>query len=926
MLLISGKVWAQNESIAPHLQGDVLINLLKKDYKPTNTKRYDVARLYVYTQLDVDEADSLTDVYTGLRVKKDGTGSPKVTTVNGHTLSFNTEHTWPQSFYANTEPMRGDVHHLFPVWSVANSIRNNHPFAEIPTELVESWWHWSNGTKIEYTPTSSIEEYSRYYNKTFEPRKVHKGNAARAMFYFWTMYQDHPEIKLNQRDNCSFFDGMKDDLYLWHLQDPVDSLEIARSFKIEAYQGNINPFVHDTSLVRRAYFTEELSYSCNDDGSGVTSSYNPLDIYISEVFTPYGNYAKYLEFFNDTDKDISFNDGNWELRKYENANVNPVNIKLSGTIKSKDFFVIGDEFGNEGNNNGVRGLFGEGIVNQHSGAITHNGNEKYELVHVVSGRAIVIDEFGMDNKGNDSNFSNRQVAYRIYSALPNDGNFDQKYVSNNGDTVSSGNWVVFNVEEGNTNAKLVATPGYSSGIESPIKSSAMITGSAGWRLLSIPANNATLSMIVDNTAIQGVGDGFSPNVYTHNSSGLNETPSSLEQQLENGVGLWVYFFDNTINGSRNLPLRLTVEANEPTEAVVLNLNTNVAIDSSYFTLAGNPYQSKYNASSLIVDNTIQEYIQILENEMYRPVLMSSAVLLPWQGFWVESSAKKLSNTLTFPLEGKVNAVAPLVEYSKISTEEIAIQLNLKSDQSLDIGCKIAIHPSATLGWDRFDATKLMPSKAAYGALACVGEDKLQSVYSLPSKLDGKIEIPLSITSVNVANELELLWELPYNIPKNWNITVIDTKLNQSMDLKTEASYRFEQTSKKRKITLKEMISEIPLSENNTQTSQVRFVLQIELNSPTGTESEIASKWKLNQNYPNPFNPTTTITYSIPTLSNVRLSVYSIAGQEVARLVDGEQLEGVRQVIWNADSMASGVYYARLQAGAFTKTIKMALIK
>ena len=312
--------------------------------------------------------------------------------------------------------------------------------------------------------------------------------------------------------------------------------------------------------------------------------------------------------------------------------------------------------------------------------------------------------------------------------------------------------------------------------------------------------------------------------------------------------------------------------------------------------------------------------------MYHPVSISSTVLLPWQGFWVESSAEELSSTLTFPTNGKVNSVAPLSKYSKSGADEFTVQLNLKSDKTLDIGCRITIHPSATLSWDRFDATKLTPAKDEYATLACVGDDKLHSVYSVPSNLDTSLKIPLSITSVNVADKLELLWELPNSVPKNWNISLIDTDLNHSIDLKTGSNYVFDKVSEKRKITLAEMISSVPLSENNINASEARFVLQIESNTPTDKESEIASKFELKQNYPNPFNPTTTISYNIPTSSDVRLSIYSIAGQEVARLVDGQQSEGEKQIIWNADNMASGVYYARLQAGAFTKTIKMSLIK
>jgi len=85
-------------------------------------------------------------------------------------------------------------------------------------------------------------------------------------------------------------------------------------------------------------------------------------------------------------------------------------------------------------------------------------------------------------------------------------------------------------------------------------------------------------------------------------------------------------------------------------------------------------------------------------------------------------------------------------------------------------------------------------------------------------------------------------------------------------------------------------------------------------------------FKLEQNYPNPFNPTTTIIYSIPTSSDVRLTVYDILGREVRVLVNEKKGPGVYTTSLNGGQLASGVYFYRLVAGSNTVTKKMLLLK
>ena len=87
-----------------------------------------------------------------------------------------------------------------------------------------------------------------------------------------------------------------------------------------------------------------------------------------------------------------------------------------------------------------------------------------------------------------------------------------------------------------------------------------------------------------------------------------------------------------------------------------------------------------------------------------------------------------------------------------------------------------------------------------------------------------------------------------------------------------------------------------------------------------------SVFHLEQNYPNPFNPSTTINYYLRIPQSVKLEVFSAAGDKVATLVNAYQDVGNYDVQFDGKSYSSGVYFARLDVGVSSKTIKMMLIK
>ena len=100
----------------------------------------------------------------------------------------------------------------------------------------------------------------------------------------------------------------------------------------------------------------------------------------------------------------------------------------------------------------------------------------------------------------------------------------------------------------------------------------------------------------------------------------------------------------------------------------------------------------------------------------------------------------------------------------------------------------------------------------------------------------------------------------------------------------------------------------------------------ELVSVNNSSEVFPENFSLTQNYPNPFNPVTKIKYSLKEQSIVKLSVYDASGKMIENLKDGMQSKGNFEVEWNAVNYSSGIYYYKLEAGNYSETKKMILVK
>jgi fibronectin type 3 domain-containing protein len=121
---------------------------------------------------------------------------------------------------------------------------------------------------------------------------------------------------------------------------------------------------------------------------------------------------------------------------------------------------------------------------------------------------------------------------------------------------------------------------------------------------------------------------------------------------------------------------------------------------------------------------------------------------------------------------------------------------------------------------------------------------------------------------------------------------------------------------------------IRVTANDTNQSTISTTFFVVDQGTTGVidNTTIPKEFSLSQNYPNPFNPSTNIDFNIPARSFVLLRVFDIMGRDVATLINQEMSAGTYQVTFDASQLPGGVYFYRLQAGTFTGTKKLLLLK
>jgi hypothetical protein len=252
-------------------------------FKSNTTLDYGVARDTLYGRIDLVN-DSLECIYTGMKVYIQPGSDPTISAFNGPGGGINAEHGYPQSKGAMGLG-RSDMHILYPSRVAANSNRMSNPLLDIPDNLTQKWFV-DDREQSNIPPSSVIDNYSESNLTAFEPRERSKGNLARSVFYFYTMYREQADAA-----DPTFFNLQKNNLCRWHVDDPVDSVEWKRTWAIAKYQeAKPNPFVLDCSLVARMY-CNNLDQACEELVRITSSTIDPNHGNLIDVFpNPFDNF------------------------------------------------------------------------------------------------------------------------------------------------------------------------------------------------------------------------------------------------------------------------------------------------------------------------------------------------------------------------------------------------------------------------------------------------------------------------------------------------------------------------------------------------------------------------------------------------------------------------------------------------------------
>jgi hypothetical protein len=232
-----------------------------------------------------------------------------------------------------------------------------------------------------------------------------------------------------------------------------------------------------------------------------------------------------------------------------------------------------------------------------------------------------------------------------------------------------------------------------------------------------------------------------------------------------------------------------------------------------------------------------------------------------------------------------------------------ITLPASADESL--AKRDAVEAAGSLSWASPEATKdpevmKIGLNIAYAA----------NVYAV--QLTGKVnENQMAIEGVNVG--LPKGWEMKWN--------VVDGELRVAMAGATPMSSG--------------SVAAVMVRLKNKE-SRLNFSADVMLNEtsqPLGAVeiAAVPTEFALQLNYPNPFNPSTTIKYQIANDANVNLDIWNLQGQKIRTLVGKEQKSGYYSVVWDGrneagQTVSTGLYLYRVQAGSFVATHKMLLIK
>ena len=649
------------------------------------------------------------------------------------------------------------------------------------------------------------------------------------------------------------------------------------------------------------------------------SSINASIIVSQYIETNSGSDPKGIELWNVSGATIDFSSTNLEVKKGTNGAAPSTDYSLtSGTLINGGVIVVGvgSDLSTTTTNNG--GTF-------YSESFTFNGDDALEIY--LGGT--LTDMFGVSNSDPGNSWDGSGVSTRNQNIQ-----------------------LIAGVVAGDTDGWTDPSTRFETVSSTPVSDQTgfgkppgvLISGNAGFRMLSAPVSDGTYTDLLSELWTQGMtgsdaAEASGDNVWTwavgSGGAGSWTVVSNLGNTMTAGEGILAFVFaDNNNDGTDDLPVTLSVSGSESSGDV--RYPAIGSIEDTRYGFSGNPYYQTIDYDNVARTN-VSATVYIHDDAK-----SGGAGYISWNG-----SSGDVTNGLIAPFQGFVVTASGGAGYITIQTADKSSTagaffrtLDGASDGSSYLEFTtaeggyskswVSFRQDGEVGQDDRDANRLMPLMASSRLVSLThnGENSLD-INNVPFDHEGTISIPLDVMSLTLeeenyvtgTSEVSMSWNLD-DLPEHIDLTLVDNLTGEMVYLNNEMSHSFTIEPKGSfSATYEEAVGIYPLL------GDARFSVQVSYGVLDNAPVKVIPKdYALSPVYPNPFNPSATVRFDVPEVSRVELQVYDVTGKLVETLLDDRMTAGQHQYTWQPQELATGTYFLRLITANQTFTQKVTYVK
>ncbi|MEW5797742.1 MAG: choice-of-anchor D domain-containing protein [Bacteroidota bacterium] len=329
-----------------------------------------------------------------------------------------------------------------------------------------------------------------------------------------------------------------------------------------------------------------------------------------------------------------------------------------------------------------------------------------------------------------------------------------------------------------------------------------------------------------------------------------------------------------------------------------------------YNMIGNPFPYEVSWVNSFKEDSVENVLWMYDGKFDT----TSTVMQPFRGYFIKNGGKTFKRVMISSEQIPSPTSLPKSDpEEQLTPQEWKIQISAISKKSSDERNYIGMMKNSLSGKDAYDFSEPPTAPTDYLSLSIRNNGERLAADYKPLSREGEfwdIQVASSTPGVPMNINLKKIGSLP----SDFKIYLLDKTKERVHDITTSLSHVVTLDKKEYSREIRILVGRQSFVESNTNGIPL-----------------VPLEYALSQNFPNPFNPTTSIRYSLSNTSHVKLEIFNTLGQRVKSLVQESQPIGTYLVEWDGTddgkkTVASGVYYYRLQANNYTNVKKMTLIK